>query len=42
VGELHRNYLFDLGYLLRERALEAKLAARAAKGSDEERSKPAG
>ncbi|HEU0210458.1 MAG TPA: hypothetical protein VFQ78_15960, partial [Candidatus Udaeobacter sp.] len=31
-----KNYLFDLGYLLRERALEAKAAYQAAKGTDDE------
>lgn len=36
MGELHRNYLFDLGYLLREQALDAKQAAGAAKGTDDE------
>jgi hypothetical protein len=36
VGELHRNYLFDLGFLLRERALEAKQSFGAAKGTADE------
>jgi hypothetical protein len=36
VADLHRNYLFDLGYLLREQALEAKQALRAAKGTADE------
>ena len=36
VGELHRNYLFDLGYLLREQALAAKQATQAAKGTVDE------
>jgi hypothetical protein len=36
VGELHRSYVFDLGYLLREHALEAKQAVRGAKGTDDE------
>lgn len=36
MGELHRNFLFDLGYLLREQALEAKQAAGAACGTDDE------
>jgi hypothetical protein len=34
--DVHKNYLFDLGYLLRERALEAKAAHDAAKGADDE------
>ena len=34
--EQHRAYLFDLGYLLRERALEAKSAVQAARGKAEE------
>lgn len=36
MDEVHRNYLFDLGYLLRERALEAKQSAVAAKGTADE------
>ena len=36
MGELHRNYLFDLGYLLREQALNAKQAVGAAKGTADE------
>jgi hypothetical protein len=36
MGELHKNYLFDLGYLLRERALEAKQKLRDARGTTSE------
>ena len=36
MSDVHKNYLFDLGYLLREKALEAKQSARAAKGTDAE------
>ena len=34
--QLHQAYLSDLGYLLRERALEAKQQARTARGKAEE------
>jgi hypothetical protein len=36
MNELHRNYLFDLGYLLRERALEAKAECQSARGTTDE------
>jgi hypothetical protein len=36
MSELHRNYLFDLGFLLREGTLEAKQALHAAKGTADE------
>ena len=36
MGEIHRNYLFDLGCLLREEALAAKEALLAAKGTADE------
>ena len=36
MGELHRNYLFDLGSLLREQALDAKQAAGTARGTGDE------
>jgi hypothetical protein len=36
MSDIHKNYLFDLGYLLREQALEAKAAYEAAKGTDDE------
>src|SRR5205807_2035649 len=36
MSDLHKNYLFDLGYLLRERALEAKAAHEAARGTGSE------
>jgi hypothetical protein len=36
MSDVHKNYLFDLGYLLREQALEAKAAYEAAKGTDDE------
>jgi hypothetical protein len=32
----HKNYLFDLGYLLRERALEAKQDRNVARGTASE------
>jgi hypothetical protein len=31
--DLHKNYLFDLGHLLREEALKARQAFQAAKGT---------
>lgn len=36
MNELHRNYLFDFGYLLREQAVEAKAECQSAKGTAEE------
>ena len=36
MSNIHKNYLSDLGCLLREKALEAKQSARAAKGTDDE------
>jgi hypothetical protein len=36
MSDVHRNYVFDFGYLLRENVLEAKQSARAAKGTDDE------
>ena len=36
MGDIHKNYLFDLGYLLREHALQAKDAHNAAKETDKE------
>lgn len=36
MDKLHRNYLFDLDYLLREQALGAKQAAQAARGTSDE------
>jgi hypothetical protein len=36
VSDVHKNYLFDLGYLLREKALEAKERQKQARGSDDE------
>jgi hypothetical protein len=36
VSDVHKNYLFDLGYLLRERAMEAKDSRDKARGTDEE------
>ena len=35
MGDLHKNYLFDLGNQLREEALRAKQAFQAAKGTDD-------
>ena len=35
MSEVHKNYLLDLGYLLRQKAFEAKQSAWAAKGNDE-------
>jgi hypothetical protein len=31
MSDVHRNYVFDFGYLLRENVLEAKQSARALK-----------
>jgi len=36
VSDVHKNYLFDLGYLLREEALEAKERRQQARGTDDE------
>jgi hypothetical protein len=36
MSEVHKNYLSDLGYLLRQKAFEAKQSAWAAKGTDDE------
>jgi hypothetical protein len=36
MSDIHKNYLFDLGYLLREEALKAKDAKIAARGTDDE------
>jgi hypothetical protein len=36
MSDVHKNYLFDLGYLLREHALEAKAAHERAKGTEDE------
>ena len=36
MSDVHKNYLFDLGYLLRERAMEAKDSRDKARGTDEE------
>jgi hypothetical protein len=36
VSNVHKNYLFDLGYLLREKALEARERRQQARGSDDE------
>jgi len=36
MGEFHENYLFDPGYLLRERALNAKQELPAARGTASE------
>jgi hypothetical protein len=36
MSDVHKNYLFDLGYLLREQALEAKDRHERAKGTDDE------
>ena len=36
MSDLHKNYLFDIGYLLREKALEAKERQQQARGSDDE------
>jgi hypothetical protein len=36
MNELHHNYLFDTGYLLREMALEARESLREAKGTTNE------
>jgi hypothetical protein len=36
MSEVHKNYLQDLGYLLRERAVEATQSARTSKGTDDE------
>ncbi len=36
MSDLHKNYLFDLGYHLRERAMEAKSARKTAEGTDSE------
>ncbi len=36
MSDVHKNCLSDLGYLLREKALEARQSARAAKGTDNE------
>jgi hypothetical protein len=36
MSDVHKNYLFDLGHLLREQALEAKAAYEGAKGTDDE------
>jgi hypothetical protein len=36
MSDVHKNCLVDLGYLLREKALEARQSARAAKGTDNE------
>jgi len=36
VSDVHKNYLFDLGYLLREKALEVKEQQQQARGSADE------
>jgi len=36
VGDVHKNYLFDLGHMLRKEALEAKQAAQDAIGTADE------
>ena len=36
MSDIHKNYLFDLGYLLREQALDAKAEHQRAKGTDDE------
>jgi len=36
MADLHKNYLFDPGYLLREEALRAKQAFQASKGTGDE------
>jgi hypothetical protein len=36
MSDVHKNYLFDLGHLLKEEALKAKDAASAARGTDDE------
>jgi hypothetical protein len=36
MNDIHKNYLFDLGYLLRERALDAKQEFESARGSPNE------
>jgi hypothetical protein len=36
MADLHKNYLFDLGYLLREEAQRAGQAFRVAKGTGDE------
>ena len=36
MSNLHKDYLFDLGYLLQELALQAKEAHAAAKGTEDE------
>ena len=36
MSDVHKNYLFDLGYLLREEALEAKERRQQARGTDDE------
>lgn len=36
MGDVHKNYLFDLGYLLREQALEAQERREKAGGTDDE------
>jgi hypothetical protein len=36
MSDVHKNYLFDLGYLLREQAVEAKERRNKARGTEDE------
>ena len=36
MSDVHKNYLFDLGFLLREQALDAKKSYETAKATDDE------